>query len=105
MQLAWDSSPAGHVANLTSPLLLIQGDSDANVNFQESIGLVRALRSVLDVEEGPEGVLETLIVPDERHGLALFRNQVVAADATADFLRRRIGGGGGGGGGGRDERG
>ena len=42
--LAWDSSPAGHVFNLTSPLLVIQGDSDANVDFEETVGLVRARR-------------------------------------------------------------
>ena len=31
---AFRSSPAGHVSSLTSPLLLIHGDSDAEVAFQ-----------------------------------------------------------------------
>ena len=40
-RLAWESSPAGHISGLTSPLLVIQGDSDANVVFQETVGIVR----------------------------------------------------------------
>jgi dipeptidyl aminopeptidase/acylaminoacyl peptidase len=38
--LAWASSPAAYLHQLTSPLLVIQGDSDANVDFQESAGIV-----------------------------------------------------------------
>ena len=69
-QLSWESSPAGHIHKLTSPLLVIQGDSDANVVFEETVGIVRALR-----RQGLEaaGKLETLVVPDERHG---FRRSV-----------------------------
>ena len=84
IKLAWQSSPASHVANLTSPLLLIHGDSDANVDFQETVGLVRALR-----RQGRSNV-ETLIVPDERHGFALFSNQILAAEATFAFLARHV---------------
>ena len=51
---------------------LCTGDSDANVEFQESLGALRALRRL----GRPGAVVESLIVPDERHGFALFSNQV-----------------------------
>ena len=90
MRLAFDSSPAGHVFNLTSPLLVIQGDSDANVDFQETVGLVRALRTAQrNLGLSPEN-LETLVFPDERHGLAVFANEVTAAAATVDFFANRL---------------
>ena len=39
---AWGASPAAFVANLTAPLLLLHGDADANVFFQESAPLISA---------------------------------------------------------------
>ena len=45
LELAWESSPAGHLDKLASPLLVIQGDSDANVDFQETAGIVAGLRA------------------------------------------------------------
>ena len=63
-QLAWESSPAAHLDGITSPLLLIQGDSDANVDFAETVGVVRSLRA-----RGFDK-LETLMVPDDTHGFS-----------------------------------
>lgn len=86
MQLAWESSPAGHLDQLRSPLLVIQGDSDANVDFAETVGIVSGLRA----RGFPESNLEMMMVPDERHGLARFANQLQAAQRTADFFVRRL---------------
>ena len=83
--LAWRSSPAAFVANLTTPLLLLHGDADANVYFQESLGVLRALRRQPAAETR---VVETFVLPDETHGFALFSNQVLAAEATYAFLAR-----------------
>jgi dipeptidyl aminopeptidase/acylaminoacyl peptidase len=83
---AWDSSPASRIGNVSSPTLIIQGDSDGNVEFQESLGAIRALRQ----RQQPAGVLETMIVPDERHGFALFEHQLMAAEATFEFLARYL---------------
>ena len=47
--LAWSSSPAAVATNLTAPLLLLHGDADADVPFQESVGMVRC------VHEGVHG--------------------------------------------------
>ncbi len=83
--LAWRSSPSAFVANLTAPLLLLHGDADANVYFQESLGVLRALRR----QPGAGArVIESFVLPDETHGFALFENQVRAAEATYDFLAR-----------------
>ena len=61
---------------------MIQGDSDANVDFQETVGIVASLRNRGFVK------LETMVVPDERHGFVLFENQVAAAVRTAEFLEK-----------------
>ena len=84
IRLAWDSSPAGHLANFTSPVLVLHGDADANVDFQESLGLVRGLRRKGDVH------VETVVLPDERHGFQLFENQLLAAEKTFEFLQRFV---------------
>ena len=83
-QLAWASSPASQVKNLTGQLLLIQGDSDDEVAFSESIGLVRALRSLSRTN------VEALVFPDETHGLARYESQLAAAEATASFLEQNL---------------
>lgn len=84
MELGWKSSPAGFVSNFTSPILLIHGDSDRNVDVQETIGLLRALRSKGGVE------VEAIMFPNERHGLCLYSNDVTAAQATFDFLNSHL---------------
>ena len=63
VKVAYASSPAAYLPQMTSPLLIIQGDADEEVDFQESIGMVRGLRAV-----GVEP--ELLVVPDEAHGIA-----------------------------------
>lgn len=81
-KLAFQSSPAAFLDQIRSPLMLIQGDSDANVDFQETLGVVRALRA-----RGFDK-LEWLVVPDEMHGFVLFSNQLLAAGKTVEFLGR-----------------
>lgn len=85
-QLAWESSPAAYLHEIASPLLMIQGDSDEEVDFQETIGVARVLRRA----GVPTQLLSTLIFPDETHGLSRFENQVIAAQATADFLDKHL---------------
>ena len=33
---------------------------------------------------------QTLVIPDERHGFQLFENQLLAAEATYEFLKRHL---------------
>lgn len=106
MKISWASSPAGffiniifsiegHINTFTSPVLLIHGDSDRNVDFQETIGLTRALRAkgypyLIYVLFVGDVKVQVLIFPNERHGLALYRNDVAAAVATFNFLANNL---------------
>lgn len=83
-RIAWESSPLAYVDGWRSPVLLIHGDDDRNVNFKQTAHLVRELRNrQVDVE--------WLVFPDEVHGFLLHSNWVRAYRATADFLIRRLG--------------
>ena len=83
--VAYASSPASFMGNITGPLLLIHGDLDEEVPYQESLSLARALRQKL----GPER-LQTLFFPDECHGECAYANQIVAHEATAAFLAKHL---------------
>jgi dipeptidyl aminopeptidase/acylaminoacyl peptidase len=54
------ASPVGHVDTWRSPVLLIHGDSDMNVDFVETVDLAERLR-----ERGLE--VQTLVFPGEAH--------------------------------------
>ena len=82
---AWSSSPVAHMNNISGPLLLIQGDLDEEVPFQESLSLARHLRAK------SKGVnLETLFFPDECHGECAYTNQLVVSGATVAFLKKHL---------------
>ena len=86
IEIAWGGSPiAGLVKpdGFTAPLLMIQGDADEEVDFEETIATVRALRTL--------GLApETLVVPDESHGLGLYAHQVDAYELSRDFFMRTL---------------
>jgi dipeptidyl aminopeptidase/acylaminoacyl peptidase len=80
---ALESSPMASVWTWRSPVLLIHGDDDRNVNFSETITLANALRQ--------QGVyFEQLILPDEIHGFLRHASWLRGYHAAADFLRRKL---------------
>src|SRR5262249_31901278 len=82
-RLAFQSSPIAYVDAWKSPVLLIQGDDDRNVNFNETIHLAEELRKRnVDVE--------LLVFPDEVHDFLLHRDWLAAYKATADFFERKL---------------
>ena len=81
MKLAWDSSPDASVATWKSPVLLIQGDDDRNVPFNQSVDLVERLRQ----NHVP---FEMLVFPDEIHGFLMWKSWMRAYTATANFFVR-----------------
>jgi len=83
-RLALESSPISSVSTWRSPVLLIHGDDDRNVPFEETELLVEALRRQ-KVE------FEELIFPDEIHDFLLRRDWVRAYNASAEFLGRKLG--------------
>ena len=66
-----------------SPVLLIHGDDDRNVEFSQTMMLVEALRK-RDVS------FEQLIFPNEIHDFLLHRHWVEAYERTADFFSRKL---------------
>ena len=84
VRLAWESSPASRLYNITSPLLLIQGDADESVAFQETLAVARSLRR----RGFPRDKLGWFVVPGECHGQCAFVNQLEAANRTAEWLLR-----------------
>ena len=70
-------------ANWRSPELLIQGDDDRNVPFQQTTDLVEKLR-------GQNVAFEELIIPDEIHDLLRWNDWVRSYKATADFFDRKL---------------
>ncbi len=66
-----------------SPVLLIHGDDDRNVDFAQTIMLVEALRK-------RNVTLEEVILPNEIHDFVLHRHWVEAYQATADFFARKL---------------
>jgi len=84
-ETAFKASPDADVATWTSPVLLIQGDDDRNVQFHQTIDLARRLRARggVDVEE--------LVFPNEIHDFLRWGDWLKADEATAEFLTRKIG--------------
>jgi dipeptidyl aminopeptidase/acylaminoacyl peptidase len=82
-KLAFDSSPLAYVKEWRSPVLLMQGDADPDVQFNQTVMLYDALRrQKVDVER--------LIFPDESHDFLLWRTWREAYAATVDFFRRKL---------------
>jgi dipeptidyl aminopeptidase/acylaminoacyl peptidase len=86
-ELAFKSSPVASITNWRSPVLLVHGDDDRNVPFQQTTDLVEKLR-------GQKVVFEELIFPDEIHDLLRWSDWIRAYRATAEFFDRRLAGSG-----------
>jgi dipeptidyl aminopeptidase/acylaminoacyl peptidase len=79
---AFESSPMADLSGWKSPVLLIQGDDDRNVQFNQTVMLADALRR--------RGVpVEVLVFPDETHDFLLYRSWLAAYQAAARFLGPR----------------
>ena len=80
---AYESSPISAVRTWRSPVLLIQGDDDRNVNFSQMVEMAAALRR--------QGVyFEQLVIPDEIHGFLRHTSWLRAYKAEADFFKRKL---------------
>lgn len=83
VRIARDSSPISSVDKWKSPVLLIHGDDDRNVEFAQTVNLVRRLRA--------NGVqFEELIFPDEIHDFLRHQDWLRAYHAGAEFLDKHL---------------
>ena len=79
--LAHASSPMASVDRWKSPVLLIHGDDDPDVAYQQTPRLADALRA--------RGVaVDELIFPDEVHDFILHRDWLASYERTAAFFER-----------------
>jgi dipeptidyl aminopeptidase/acylaminoacyl peptidase len=81
-RLAFNSSPMASVKDWRSPVLLIHGDDDRNVNFRQTVELVEALRGRVHMEQ--------LIFPDEIHDFLLWAHWLEAYRAAARFFDAQL---------------
>lgn len=84
MQVAWNSSPDAAIDAWKSPVLLIQGDDDRNVPFQQTIDLARRL-------EARNVPYQELVIPNEIHGFLRHASWLRVDEATVDFLAGILG--------------
>ncbi len=82
-ELARQSSPVAAVEKWRSPVLLIHGDDDRNVDFLQTVDLAARLRQ--------QGVLfEQLVFPDEVHDFLIYGNWRKILAASADFFDKQF---------------
>jgi dipeptidyl aminopeptidase/acylaminoacyl peptidase len=84
MKVAFQSSPDSALDGWKSPVLLIQGDDDRNVPFQQTIDLARRL-------EARHLPFEELVIPNEIHGFLRHDSWLRADEANVDFFARKFG--------------
>jgi len=83
-RIAFEASPMATVKGWKSPVLLIHGDDDRNVNFSQTITLVEALRN-----QNTE--FEELTFPDEIHDFLRVKDWSRAMHAADSFFDRKLG--------------
>jgi dipeptidyl aminopeptidase/acylaminoacyl peptidase len=83
IEVAWKSSPVAYVSTWTSPVLIIHGDDDRNVRFNQSTDLVRRLEK--------KGVsMETMVIVDDTHHWMKHSNAVKVDGAIGDYFARKF---------------
>lgn len=81
--LSYQSSAASHVDTWKSPVYLVQGDDDRNVDFSQTIGLVQLLR--------PRNVYyELTVFPDDTHESLVHKRWLEVWNHSTDFLHRFV---------------
>jgi dipeptidyl aminopeptidase/acylaminoacyl peptidase len=80
---AFAASPDADIAKWKSPVLLIQGDDDRNVPFDQSVELAHRL-------EQQHTPFEELVIPNEIHGFLRRQDWLRADEATARFLAKQL---------------
>ena len=83
LEIAWKSSPVSSVSTWRSPVLLIHGDDDRNVQFSQTVDLVRRLATT-------KVQFEQIIIPDDTHHFMRHANQVRVDAAVAEYFGRKL---------------
>ena len=81
--LSFLSSPVATVKKWTSPVLIIHGDDDRNVQFSQSTDLVKRLEKL-------KVPVETLVIVDDTHHWMKHENALTVDQAVANFFKRKL---------------
>ncbi len=82
-ELARKSSPVSDLSKWVAPVLMVHGDDDRNVNFQQTVDLVEKLRA-------KNVAVELLVLPDEVHGFLRYDSWSRIFTASKDFFDRNL---------------
>ena len=82
-RLQWKSSPLAAIERWRSPVLLIHGGDDRNVDFAQSLLLARELAA----RGNP---YDELVFPNERHGFLRHAHWIEALKRTDAFFRTHL---------------
>ncbi len=82
-EIAWKSLPVADMAKWKSPVLLIHGDDDRNVEFIQTVDLVRRLETF-------KVPYEEIVIPDDTHHFLRHANWPKVGKATADLFERKL---------------
>ena len=81
--MSYKSSAISAIDGWKSPVFLVHGDDDRNVDFAQTVGLVQLLRA--------RGIYYELeVVPDDLHESMLHRNWIATFGRMGDFLHRFV---------------
>jgi len=81
--VSYKSSAISAIDSWKSPVFLVHGDDDRNVDFAQTVGLVQLLRA--------RGIYYELeVIPDDLHESMLHRNWVGTFGRMGDFLHRFV---------------
>ncbi len=83
MKTAWTASPVSAVSGWTSPVLIIHADDDRNVQFNQSVDLIRRL----DKQKVP---YETLMIVDDTHHWFRYSNAIAVYQSVADYFIKTL---------------
>jgi dipeptidyl aminopeptidase/acylaminoacyl peptidase len=81
--VSYQASAISEIERWTSPVLLIHGDDDRNVDFSQTVGLVQLLRA----HDVP---YELMVYPDDVHDSLLHYRWIEMFEASDDFLGRNL---------------
>ncbi len=82
-RIARESSPVSSVEKWGSPVLLVHGDDDRNVDFNQTVDLVARLRV-------QKVYFEELVFPDDVHDFLLYGHWHEILKTAADFFDRQL---------------
>lgn len=83
MKRAWESSPDADIAAWTSPVLLVQGDDDRNVPFDQMVDLVQRLHK-------QKVACEEVVIPNEIHDFLRHADWLRVDEAAARFFTEQL---------------